>query len=192
MSVPPEIRTERLRLRPWLPADRGPFAALNARPTGHGVLPGPAVPGRERRARLAHRGALRPARLRVVGGGNPRRRPVRRIHRTVRPGVRGALHAVRGDRLAPRRGALGPGVCHGGSARLSGVRIRDVADPRDRVVHGRGQRSLAPGHGEDWDDPPAHGRLRSSGVGGGTSPPAPRAVQKRAPSAGPLAGGTST
>jgi RimJ/RimL family protein N-acetyltransferase len=32
MSVPPEIRTERLRLRPWLPADREPFAALNADP----------------------------------------------------------------------------------------------------------------------------------------------------------------
>ena len=32
MSVPPKIRTERLRLRPWLPADREPFAALNADP----------------------------------------------------------------------------------------------------------------------------------------------------------------
>ena len=32
MSAPPEIRTERLRLRPWLPADQEPFAALNADP----------------------------------------------------------------------------------------------------------------------------------------------------------------
>jgi len=32
MSAPPEIRTERLRLRPWLPTDREAFAALNADP----------------------------------------------------------------------------------------------------------------------------------------------------------------
>ena len=32
MSVPTELRTERLRLRRWLPADREPFAGMNADP----------------------------------------------------------------------------------------------------------------------------------------------------------------
>lgn len=32
MSLAQELRTDRLRLRRWLPADRGPFAALNADP----------------------------------------------------------------------------------------------------------------------------------------------------------------
>ena len=32
MTLPPELRTDRLCLRRWLPADRVPFAALNADP----------------------------------------------------------------------------------------------------------------------------------------------------------------
>ena len=32
MTLPSELRTERLRLRRWRPADRAPFAALNADP----------------------------------------------------------------------------------------------------------------------------------------------------------------
>ncbi len=36
-----EIVTERLRLRRWLPEDRGPFATMNADPRVHEFLPGP-------------------------------------------------------------------------------------------------------------------------------------------------------
>ena len=32
MTLPPELQTERLRLRRWRPADREPFAAMNADP----------------------------------------------------------------------------------------------------------------------------------------------------------------
>jgi RimJ/RimL family protein N-acetyltransferase len=39
MSLPREIQTERLRLRRWLPADREPFAALNADPRVVEYLP---------------------------------------------------------------------------------------------------------------------------------------------------------
>jgi RimJ/RimL family protein N-acetyltransferase len=39
MTLPREIRTERLRLRRWIPADRGPFAALNADPKVMEFLP---------------------------------------------------------------------------------------------------------------------------------------------------------
>src|SRR6185503_9648840 len=39
MTIPSELRTERLRLRRWLPADREPFAALNADPRVSEFLP---------------------------------------------------------------------------------------------------------------------------------------------------------
>lgn len=39
MSLPREFRTDRLRLRRWLPADRDPFAALNADPQVVEYLP---------------------------------------------------------------------------------------------------------------------------------------------------------
>jgi len=39
MTIPSELRTERLRLRRWPPADREPFAALNADPRVTEFLP---------------------------------------------------------------------------------------------------------------------------------------------------------
>jgi len=41
VSLPPEIRTERLVLRRWRPEDRAPFAALNADPQVTEFLGGP-------------------------------------------------------------------------------------------------------------------------------------------------------
>lgn len=41
MTLPLELRTDRLRLRRWLPDDRAPFAALNADPRVVEFLPGP-------------------------------------------------------------------------------------------------------------------------------------------------------
>ncbi len=41
MNLPEELRTDRLRLRRWLPADRGPFAQLNADPRVVEFLPAP-------------------------------------------------------------------------------------------------------------------------------------------------------
>jgi RimJ/RimL family protein N-acetyltransferase len=41
MTAPLELRTDRLRLRRWLPADHAPFAALNADPRVTEYLPGP-------------------------------------------------------------------------------------------------------------------------------------------------------
>lgn len=41
MSLPCDIRTERLLLRRWQPEDREPFAALNADPSVVEFLPGP-------------------------------------------------------------------------------------------------------------------------------------------------------
>jgi RimJ/RimL family protein N-acetyltransferase len=40
MTAPRELYTDRLRLRRWLPADRAPFAALNADPRVTEYLPG--------------------------------------------------------------------------------------------------------------------------------------------------------
>lgn len=40
MIAPRELRTDRLRLRRWLPTDRAPFAALNADPRVVEYLPG--------------------------------------------------------------------------------------------------------------------------------------------------------
>jgi RimJ/RimL family protein N-acetyltransferase len=40
MGAPPEIRTERLLLRRWLPADRAPFAAIHDDPRVVEFLPG--------------------------------------------------------------------------------------------------------------------------------------------------------
>ena len=37
-SEPVELPTERLLLRQWRASDRGPFAALNAAPRGHGAI----------------------------------------------------------------------------------------------------------------------------------------------------------
>jgi RimJ/RimL family protein N-acetyltransferase len=39
MAEPIELETERLHLRQWLPADRQPFAALNADPQVMAFLP---------------------------------------------------------------------------------------------------------------------------------------------------------
>lgn len=41
MTARRELHTNRLRLRRWVPADRGPFAALNADPRVIEYLPGP-------------------------------------------------------------------------------------------------------------------------------------------------------
>lgn len=41
MTIPRELQTDRLRLRRWLPADRAPFALLNADPRVTAYLPGP-------------------------------------------------------------------------------------------------------------------------------------------------------
>ena len=40
MTKPLELRTDRLRLRRWLPSDREPFAAMNADPRVAEHLPG--------------------------------------------------------------------------------------------------------------------------------------------------------
>ena len=53
MTLPLELRTDRLRLRQWLPSDRMPFAALNADPRVMEHLP--AVLPREESDRLAAR-----------------------------------------------------------------------------------------------------------------------------------------
>jgi RimJ/RimL family protein N-acetyltransferase len=44
MNTSQELRTDRLLLRRWLPADRAPFAALNADPRVIEFLPGPLSP----------------------------------------------------------------------------------------------------------------------------------------------------
>jgi RimJ/RimL family protein N-acetyltransferase len=44
MTIPHELRTKRLLLRRWLPADRPPFARLNADPRVVEFLPGPLSP----------------------------------------------------------------------------------------------------------------------------------------------------
>jgi RimJ/RimL family protein N-acetyltransferase len=41
MTTPHELRTDRLRLRRWIPADLAPFATLNADPMVTEYLPGP-------------------------------------------------------------------------------------------------------------------------------------------------------
>ena len=46
MTTPRELRTDRLRLRRWLPSDRAPFAELNADPRLTEYLPG-ALPQEE-------------------------------------------------------------------------------------------------------------------------------------------------
>jgi len=45
VTVPSELRTERLVLRPWRDADRGPFAALNADPEVMRYFPAPLTRG---------------------------------------------------------------------------------------------------------------------------------------------------
>jgi RimJ/RimL family protein N-acetyltransferase len=41
MNAPHQLRTDRLRLRRWLPTDLAPFAALNADPRVNEYMPGP-------------------------------------------------------------------------------------------------------------------------------------------------------
>jgi RimJ/RimL family protein N-acetyltransferase len=53
LTVPPEIRTDRLLLRRWRNADREPFANLNADPRVNEFLPGPLA--RERSDEMAVR-----------------------------------------------------------------------------------------------------------------------------------------
>lgn len=51
-NLPPELRTERLRLRRWREEDRGPFAAMNADPRVMEHFPAP-LTGEESDARAA-------------------------------------------------------------------------------------------------------------------------------------------
>ena len=132
-SVSPrrEIETARLRLRRWLPGDRAAFAAMNADPLVMEHFPH-VLSRRERCPGRPDRRALRATWLRPVGDRDPRLRALRRFRRSRRPLVRGAIHALRGSRMAPGPGALGSGLRHG--RRAGGRRVRLAGPPAARVV----------------------------------------------------------
>ena len=88
-----ELDTERLRLRRWREGDREPFAALNADPVVMEHFPALTQPGRVGRDGRPHRGALRPAWVRPLGGRGSWRGAVRRLRRPLDADVRSALHA---------------------------------------------------------------------------------------------------
>ena len=119
------------------------------RPGGHGALSGAVERRAVRRHDRPRPGAHGRARLGQLGTGDRRR--ARRLHRPHAPGLRGALHALRRDRLAAGAAVLGPWLRQRSGTAGAGVRIRDVGIRRDRVVHRDDQhavtsRDAAPRH----------------------------------------------
>ena len=105
----PTIRTDRLHLRLWRDDDLPAFAALNADPRVMEFFPKPL--DRAESDALAAR--IRDE-LCLAGFGHwavevPGSRRFHRLRWLVRPAIRGALHALRRDRLATRPRALGLG-----------------------------------------------------------------------------------
>ena len=113
LAYPEELRTQRLLLRRWCEADRAPFAAMNADPRVMEHFPKTLSRGK-RRGGGANRSALRRAWLRLMGGGDQGCRAVRGVHWSMPTSLRGALYAVRRNRLAAGGGVLGPRLCHRG------------------------------------------------------------------------------
>ena len=118
MHLPQELKTDRLLLRRWAPADREPFAALNADPRVVEHLP--AALSRQESDALAarieahfdeHGFGLWAVEFRGVA-------PFAGFAGLSIPAFQSALHAVRGDRLAPGSSVLGPRVRVGSRARV--------------------------------------------------------------------------
>ena len=180
MSVPRDLRTERLLLRRWLSTDRVPFAALNADPRVMEHLPAPL--SLEESDRLA---AAIEAHFDRHGFGLwaveiPGVVTFAGFVGAFGPTLHGAIYAVRGDRLASGRRALGSGVRHRGCAGGAGIRLCVIGARRDCLVHRAWQPPLAPRDGEHRDGSRPGRRLRSSGTARGTSSPAPRPLQNYA------------
>ena len=113
----PTLRTERLVLRGWRPPDREAFAAMNADPRVMEHFPGTMTRAESDALRRPDRRALRPARVRPVGGRGPGRGRVRRLRGPGRAAVRGALHAGGRGGLAAGGGVVGPRLRDRGRAR---------------------------------------------------------------------------
>jgi hypothetical protein len=67
---------------------------------------------------------------------------LRRIRRPTRAQLRGTVHALRRNRLAPRLSLLGSRVRHLGSASGTHARVRRHRPGQDRVVHPNHQRAV--------------------------------------------------
>ena len=136
---------------------------------GDGALPGDALARRERSADRAHRGVLRGARLRPVGGRAPRGRRARGLRR-ARAGRTPRCRSRRPSRSAGAWGARSGGA--GIAAEAARAAIDYAFGPLGlllaRLVHRRAQRALAAADGASRDEPrPGRGL------------PAPRAGARR-------------
>ena len=88
MGRAPELVTERLLLRRWLPDDLEPYAALNADPVVMEHFPSTSSRAREPSRHRDLRSTFRRARVWPLGGRGTRRCAVHRVHRTQSRDVR--------------------------------------------------------------------------------------------------------
>jgi len=161
----------------------GTFRSAERRPAGRRAPSSGVDTGGKRRPRRAHRGPLRRARVWALGVRDTQGRAFRRVRWPFSPVLRGVLHSVRRDRMAPCCGILGPWLRHGGSTGCADIRFRDARARRDRIVHGAAQPSLPSRDGEDRHGPQPGQRLRSSLATRGASPSATCSLQDGSPGA---------
>ena len=162
MTAPVLIETERLRLRNWRDADLEPFARLNADPRVMEFFPraldraaSDALAARER-ARIDEKGyGLYAAEVKDE-------RRLHRLHRARRRDVCRGFRAGGRDRLAAFPRLLGERLRQRGRPRRDRRRVHAARIGVAGVIHGRMERTLAPGHGEDRHGPRCGGRLPAS------------------------------
>jgi len=158
MATPHELRTDRLRLRRWIPTDLAPFAALNADPRVTEYLPGP-LSQAESDAFVARIEAHFDEHDFVFG---PWKSAMQRHSQASSVSWYRVSHPTSlpvGDWMASRHGVRGPRVRYGGSSSRACVRLRRTQAYGSRIVHGTGKCTLASRDGKDRDGPQGVGRF---------------------------------
>jgi RimJ/RimL family protein N-acetyltransferase len=151
MTTPHELRTDRLRLRRWIPADLAPFATLNADPMVTEYLPGPLS-----QAESAAFVARIETHFDEYGFGLW---AVEIRHAASFAGFIGLLvprfesHFTPCVEIGWRLGAEHWSHGYGGRSSCARVRFRSTWAYGSHIVHGTGKCSLASRDGKDRDGP---------------------------------------
>ncbi len=148
------LETERLRLREWLPEDRGAAGRDECRPEGNGVFPAPAVAGGVGRFFRSDRRRMGGVRSGTVCRRTTRGRTADRVDGAAPCGLRGVVYTLYRDRMAVRRRGLGQGyateaaraVLHDAFGRLGLPRVYSFTAAvnlrSERVMRRLGMRNL--------------------------------------------------